>query len=240
MKKLLLTLACGVALCALFIMMAPATHAIGNIWNGAPNTNPHNLSSTAGETIISNIDRACDFCHTPHGSEQTAGYGASLPLWNRVIASTTFTPYNNPNGTIDAVDIDADLGGASLACLSCHDGTNTLDELVNFPNPYPNVAAITFADVANRITGEALDAANIALIGTSLVDDHPVGFTNPGPGGDADLDAIDANFHFGVGSDQVECASCHQVHFYSLVADETPFLRATMAGNALCNTCHEK
>lgn len=241
--KLLLTAALGVAVGALLaVVLTQPTFAAGNILTEP--LNPHNLSSTSqAGSVMADRARKCDFCHTPHGASVTA-VGVLLPLWNRTDAAGPFTPYGDPQGTIDALDLDNTLGPQSMACMSCHDGAVALDSLVNFPNPYPNAGAIDFAAIAGRVnateqlislpTGKALDS--------DLSNDHPVGFTNPGPAGDPDLDAVDPVYHFTlVGDDQVECASCHQVHFWDTVTvDNQPFLRQTMADNLLCDACHDK
>lgn len=66
----------------------------------------------------------CVFCHTPH-----FGKTDSAPLWNRGSSATGYVAYGN---TIGGSSITA-IGGSSLACLSCHDGVTTLDNLINKP-----------------------------------------------------------------------------------------------------------
>ncbi|MBI5468114.1 MAG: hypothetical protein HY891_03190 [Deltaproteobacteria bacterium] len=68
----------------------------------------------------------CVFCHTPHHTNTALG---PTPLWNRVNATTTFTTYGP---TIGGSNVTA-VGSVSLACLSCHDGVTTFDNLVNAP-----------------------------------------------------------------------------------------------------------
>src|SRR3989344_7447746 len=66
----------------------------------------------------------CVFCHTPHfGRTDTA------PLWNRGSSATGYVPYGT---TVGGTSITS-VGGSSLACLSCHDGVTTLDNLINKP-----------------------------------------------------------------------------------------------------------
>jgi hypothetical protein len=117
---------------------------------------------------------------------------------------------------------------------------------VNFPNPYPLDGDITWTDASGtKLTGEALTGGN-AAIGTNLVDDHPVGFTNPGNVTDVglvgDVGTFDPDHHFGGGNTptQVECASCHNPHLHSTATDQEPFLRTTMQDSALCAVCHDK
>src|SRR4030066_522202 len=66
----------------------------------------------------------CVFCHTPHfGRTDTA------PLWNRGSSATGYVPYGT---TVGGTAITS-VGGSSLACLSCHDGVTTFDNLINKP-----------------------------------------------------------------------------------------------------------
>lgn len=75
----------------------------------------------------------CIFCHTPHfGKTNTA------PLWNRGSSAAGYvayggtTPSLNPSGSTLAGTATG-VGGSSLACLSCHDGVTTFDNLINKP-----------------------------------------------------------------------------------------------------------
>ncbi len=249
--KLLLTVALGVAVGALLAMVltqpAFAAGTVGNILS-LVGDHPHNFSvtDTALVDVSSDIARKCDFCHTPHASSNTA-FGASLPLWNRLDADeTAYTPYGDPQGTIEVgAALDGTLGPQSMQCMSCHDGSLKIDALFNFPNAFPNDAAITItAETAGKIVAEALTTGNAAF-GLDLTFEHPVGMRNAAADA-TDLSLVnppDANYHFlDVAVDQVECASCHNVHNYDTVTPGMmPFLR--LPGNtdsALCEVCHIK
>ena len=66
----------------------------------------------------------CVFCHTPHfGKTDTA------PLWNRGSSALAYVAYGD---TVGGTAINT-VGGSSLACLSCHDGVTTFDNLINKP-----------------------------------------------------------------------------------------------------------
>ncbi len=66
----------------------------------------------------------CVFCHTPHfGKTDTA------PLWNRGSSALAYVAYGD---TVGGTGIST-VGGSSLACLSCHDGVTTFDNLINKP-----------------------------------------------------------------------------------------------------------
>jgi predicted CXXCH cytochrome family protein len=83
-----------------------------------------------GDVFVTGTDEICVFCHTPHGSNTTM----SIPLWNKAKpASTTYTAYTSTGGTMQGT-APTDLGSnMSLACLSCHDGTQAMDNMLNQP-----------------------------------------------------------------------------------------------------------
>jgi hypothetical protein len=118
------------------------------------------------------------------------------PLWNRNITSTTFTAYGD---TIGGSSITTVLG-PSLACLSCHDGVTTFDNLVNKPgkdlgtsggwnfqvNGVDYITAFSgfgVTDYALQHSGR-LDigggSVNAINAGAGLSDDHPVGVVYSG------------------------------------------------------------
>ncbi|MEH6616313.1 MAG: cytochrome c3 family protein [Porticoccus sp.] len=141
----------------------------------------HNLSSAGtGPNTFSGTTEICVFCHTPHGSDITA----SVPLWNRSVPlPATFTTYDSL-GTSSLDGAMAQVGSVSVACLSCHDGAQAMDTILNDPGSGAVVASFT----AGTWTG-ADRPAGIALIGTELRDDHPIGIAYAGgaTGGDFDV-----------------------------------------------------
>jgi predicted CXXCH cytochrome family protein len=178
----------------------------------------HDFSSSGdptGQGVGLSGDQICVVCHTPHHGAT----GLIAPLWNHTTTTATFTPYAG-SGSLDATV--GQPQGISLLCLSCHDGTVAID---------------AFGGAAG---GPTMTGAG--LVDTDLSNDHPVSFTY-----DAALVTADGGLNdpttapingwlFGANSDQVECASCHDVH------DNTnaPFLRMSNANSALCLTCHNK
>jgi len=183
----------------------------------------HNLNGAPGVTMPDG--RICVACHTPHNA-----LVADAPLWNHEITGETFTPYP-PSATLDAtVPVPA---GVSLMCLSCHDGVTALD---------------SFGGAAGSVL-----MTGAAVLGTDLTNDHPISFTYDGalattdgqlhdptattsglPGGGN----IDDDMLFGAGNDQMECASCHDVHNGPGVV--SPLLVKANTSSALCFTCHDK
>jgi len=196
----------------LFFLFAFANLSFGQIAGSA-----HDFSDDAWNPG----DRICIVCHTPHN----AVVSPDAPLWNHELTVAAFTLYTSP--TLDATDM-GQPAGASLLCLSCHDGTVALE---NF---------------GGTTTGTELITGG-ALVGTDISNDHPISFTydatlattdgglfdpttaNSGLGGTIDADLLFAG--------QMQCASCHDVHNSG---GNTFLLRVDNAASALCLTCHNK
>ena len=179
----------------------------------------HDFSSTGpSATYKGTSTQVCVYCHAPHAST------TSTPLWNHASTAATFTLYTS--STLNATM--AQPGGVSKLCLSCHDGTVAVDSF-------------------GGATGTKL-VTGTPLIGTSLVDDHPIGFaynaalvtldpglravTTAATIGTGNAGTIDSKMLFG---GQMECASCHDVHNSFGI---TKMLKKSNAGSALCLTCH--
>lgn len=153
----------------------------------------HNLGSgpgPAGRNQVSDTAEICVFCHTPHGAE----VNAPAPLWNKRLGAAgvpagggTYTTYD----TLQTPSLDgtvAPVGSISMACLSCHDGTQAMDNIINAPGSGGLLAdgggvdgrAFTWTgatvNAAGRISGGA------ALLGTDLSNDHPIGIQYCGGG----------------------------------------------------------
>jgi predicted CXXCH cytochrome family protein len=167
----------------------------------------------------------CLPCHTPHNAKVPPD--DLVPLWNHDVTSAVFTVYSSPTGTLDAGAL-GQPAGVSKACLSCHDGTVGLD------------AYGTNVPVPNMIGG-------VYDLGTDLSNDHPISFTYDTALATADGELFDpATDPSGLGgtiandmlfTDQLECASCHDVHNTAAVAS---LLVKSNAASALCLTCHDK
>ena len=120
-------------------------------------------------------DEVCVFCHTPHGSD----VNAPVPLWNKVLgAPGSYTQYSTlATPTFDSAE--APVGSVSLACLSCHDGTQAMDVVINLPG----------AGGVNT-AGQEIDPTNVGPmvgspvpnLGTDLTDDHPISMVYGGGG----------------------------------------------------------
>ena len=185
----------------------------------------------------SGSDQICVFCHTPHGSNTDMTY---VPLWNRAIKSSgNYKAYtmigSNSTGT-------ASVGGMSLACLSCHDGTQAMDAMFNAPGsgpgsseggvPVTGQSHYTWTNDPTDTVGGRLNAP-ITMLGTDLSNDHPIGMNYCGGAssttcGDPDFKTGTDNAGkvngakigvlklFGASgiamSSTVECATCHDPH----------------------------
>jgi len=160
----------------------------------------------------------CITCHTPHNS-----ISSQSPLWNHEVTAATFTPYSSST-------LDATVGqpnNSSKLCLSCHDGTVALD----------NFGGTTGG--TNYVTGAE-------LLGTDLSNDHPVSFTYDATlastdGGLSDPSTVNSGLGGTIAadmlfSDNMECASCHDVHNAGIAN----LLVKSNAASALCITCHNK
>jgi hypothetical protein len=224
----------------------------------------HNLSVDGPGTLKAapgGTNEVCVFCHTPHGASQQDAGGTPLrgPLWNRrVPAGTTYTPYTS--NSLDAAAIldglNAQPGGSSKLCLSCHDGTLAIGN-VNVLNGNANVAiAMSGTGPGGTMApGEGTTSGFTRYLGTDLRNDHPISLTLDATLAqrDGELRTLDAAQRYPAGSGsvigvrtsgfkpllpleptgangagQVQCATCHDPHLRELDASKGPakFLRA--------------
>ncbi len=207
----------------------------------------HNLSSSGTGSIKSTSEsQVCVFCHTPHGASTIA------QLWNRLPTAATYTLYTSPTLTGLAYPAGAQPTAKSKLCLSCHDGTVAIGSVYNLPGPGGGPG--TIPNMQNT-TGGLMPTTRAGYLGTSLTDDHPVGYLyqtakdpelvpRPWPW----VASLGAGF--GVGSPTttasvrldpdastgtVECLTCHDPHNN----ENTKFMRLANQ-NALCTYCHNK
>ena len=165
-KALVLTalaLASGVA-------MAGISNTKHNLTNAGPG--PNRLDGTA-----TNTQEICVFCHTPHGSNTDA----TAPLWNKNLPDPAgYQVYGTGNSsTIDGATLT--VGSVSAACLSCHDGTQAMDNMINTPgsgtSPSADPATAIYSwdtSLGGTATG-IMGTTTIAMLSQALSNDHPVG-----------------------------------------------------------------
>ena len=194
----------------------------------------HDLSTT-GAQGKTNTTQTCVFCHAPHSNAAAA---ASLaPLWNRKAVAYTFTMYTN--ATLKGVV--GTIGGASMACFTCHDGTTSVGNVINIPKDAAGALTYNTATAGTRMSATG-QLTGTAVITTDLSNDHPVAITyvaaNAGLKDPSTFVAGTVKlFPSNIYGSKVECASCHDVHGG---AAGTPFLRMSNASSALCTACHTK
>ena len=233
-----------------------------------------------------NYGEVCVYCHTPHGADTNI----KVPLWNRTTKATTYKTYNELN-TSSLTQTVSQPGANSLSCLSCHDGQTAMDSIINMPGSdrykaSQATAATTDNAFLNTWPGSTPDMVHqglnpagclachgpaaipgapdfrVALIGTDLTNDHPVGVTFPttnGPGTDfktptgtkGNATFFDANSNSNMDSGdvclydaKVECASCHDPHGVPSAGVgstfNATFMRVSNTNSAVCLTCHAK
>ncbi|MCF6236380.1 MAG: cytochrome c3 family protein [Gammaproteobacteria bacterium] len=163
---------------------------------GVANTK-HNLGSTgiSGSSNFSGTAEVCVFCHTPHAGNSEA----AVPLWNRNLTNSgAFATYDQMGTTTLDGGIEA-IGSVSLACLSCHDGSQAMDSVINEPGSGLDVPAYSvgsWSGLAGSTNG-TIPVDVVTNLGKDLTNDHPVGVqyagggysnANPqGPGVDGDF-----------------------------------------------------
>ena len=108
----------GIGIVALLSLLSSVASAQGVVGS------PHDL-----QPETTNTSETCVFCHTPHGSSTSA----AVPLWNKTLPNPAiYTRYSSLN-TSTLSGEEAPVGSVSLACLSCHDGSQAVDTVLNTP-----------------------------------------------------------------------------------------------------------
>ena len=176
------------------IVLGSALLFAGTVTAGIASTK-HNLGSEAtapGPNNTAATGEICIFCHTPHGGDT----GAAVPLWNKVLTDeTNFQTYDElGTSTLDA-GILTNVGSVSLACLTCHDGSQAIDNILNGPGSgdYDATGGGTGGRLAAdgwswTSTDSSLDATGtfvggaIFNLGKDLRNDHPIGVQYGGGG----------------------------------------------------------
>ena len=136
----------------------------------------HDLTTGGqGQTATAVTDEVCVFCHTPHGSD----VNAPVPLWNKVLgAPGSYTQYSTlQTPTFDSTE--APVGSVSLACLSCHDGTQAMDVVLNLPGSGGHSVTGTVIDLTTSATMTGTPVPNL---GVDLTNDHPISMQYGGGG----------------------------------------------------------
>ena len=239
-------LALGLIATSAYADIASTPHNLGTSNRGADGMTTPSGQSYVGEVYTTGTDEICVFCHTPHSSSATT----AAPLWNKALPSNTqYKMYSS--GTMQG-QASFSANSASLACLSCHDGTQAMDNMINAPGSDGYVASGSrdwnssglwtgSADDVLGNNGILADFDSPTLLGTDLSNDHPVGIPYCGGGQQAAGDnagCADPDFH------PARAAVGGQAGFSvgtSSVAKENMRLYGSSVGSATveCASCHD-
>jgi hypothetical protein len=182
---------------------APTTvqmKSIADSWHNLGSGNIKTTTPNGGATPNHSNDTAevCVFCHTPHGGDNAA----AVPIWNRTLGdAASYTRYSSlGTSTFDAEE--APIGSVTIACLSCHDGTQAIDSVLNAPGSggWTGTAARLGTNfVGTDQTNGQLAGGNTIVqnLGTDLSNDHPVSMQYAGGGvrvGQVDGPTTDRDF----------------------------------------------
>lgn len=184
----------GAGLSAKWLLMAVMAFGFSSaVMAQTISTSKHNLGSgSSGANKVSDTAEICVFCHTPHGGDVSI---VGVPLWNkRLTTGATYSTYSsstmNAAAANDGTSSNSNtgqIGSVSLACLSCHDGTQAMDNILNAPGSgnYDATGGTT-AGLGYTWTETRSDAdgklSGIANLGNDLSNDHPIGIQYCGGG----------------------------------------------------------
>jgi predicted CXXCH cytochrome family protein len=193
----------------------------------------HDMTAFTGATFTqggsTTVSEVCVYCHTPHAASTVI----TTLLWNKTAVSTLpYSPYAN-NGSIQGT-ISPTMGAQTRICLSCHDGSTSVFNMVNPPNSGGYVTALGAAVGGVGTTGIIQPGAS-SLIDRNFQNDHPVSIQWPAAGSDPGIGATPPAWAQLFGTPlQMECGTCHDVH------DNTnaPFLRRSNTRSGMCLSCH--
>ena len=178
----------------------------------------HNLSASGPGSIRATTEsEICIFCHTPHNTSPVS------PLWNRDDPGLSYTLYNS--STIQAAPGQPD--GSSILCLSCHDGTIALGNVLSRTSDIDFSGGVTVMPSGNT------------NLSKDLMDDHPVSFIYNSALASADGQLRDPSSILPpvrLEEQKMQCASCHDPHNNF----NTNFLHVSNQYSDLCYRCHDR
>jgi predicted CXXCH cytochrome family protein len=217
---------------------------------------PHRM---VRDSIAPDASDVCVFCHTPDISTKlplSGGMPDKPPAWQPSADPTQEFIIYDDIGRMGLGKLS--VGSQSVACLSCHDGTQALSVTnATFDHPYgvPYRGAIKSGASLDELTQSATSAiGNLSLVAAKklvaledfrdvsqgVIENRPAfwvsknGISTRRTRSDLPVYSRQSNE-----SDKpvpfIECSSCHDPH------TETPlFLRTSNSGSQLCLTCHIK
>ncbi len=233
--------------------------------SGTISASKHNLSTSGTNTLAkaTSETQICVFCHTPHNSESTK------LLWNRVTpaGSPGWTNMNTTAGTqLPPVNM---LNTPTKACLTCHDGTQSVGAVRNLNGVASTIQMNTTADISN--TGNIINTTYLVGGGGNMDKNHPVSIPFKGATYLAQTTSIQSKITW-IDTDyrdsMITCGTTGYpvcvtglsgtttMRLYGSATNNAGvecgschephdgtygrFLRANNAGSALCQACHNK
>lgn len=216
---------------------------------------PHDLSQETWNTRKG----VCSPCHAAHNTDPNQ----IAPLWTHATTAASFTMYSSP--TFDGKSSQgAKPDGASLACLSCHDGTVAINQSLSgtisggTPDYIDDGAKISNdLHVTHPISFDYTDALATTDGGLEKPSTYKIGdpksdltvTTAPVPA------AWDGTSLTGktikealLEGDRMQCSSCHDVHKLVGSAPSSGIMvkisgsdtGSPTRGSLICRTCHIK
>jgi hypothetical protein len=210
---------------------------------------PHDFSQASWNSR----QGVCSPCHTAHNTDPNQ----LVPLWAHASSTATFTKYQSPT-------LQAGIGqpsGASLACLSCHDGTVAVNQGIGgqigtslvYIDPGAQIGPdlhtthpISFVyDSALAAADGYLQDPSTYKIGDPIPNQPGVSPPVPATWSGTSLTGktIDQSLLI---NHRMECSSCHDVHKQEGSAPTSGILvkisgtDASNRGSLICRTCHNK
>ena len=223
---------------------------------------PHDFVAGPANTNGTTAVGLCTFCHTPHKAQSTK------LLWNHTLSANTFSwsDATTTTGGTTLPNIAPAYQGASVRCLSCHDGTVAIGD-VSWFNQGPTVANATKMGAAPGQVNNEFTISGGGLGGADMKGNHPVGVPFPfgnvagtynaiTTGAQVDVNEWQADptlngirlftntgtsFTAGAtaGKTGIECSSCHDPHngVNKVPTTSDFFLRGDYTGNTAAYIC---
>ena len=193
----------------------------------------HNLSAGGpGEIRALNETEVCKFCHVPHSAD------APVPLWGHALSTAQYvTP--ELRSAVGAAQPAPQPDGSSRLCLSCHDGTVALGEVVGKKSGRIAMAG-----------ADRLSSGRRGHLGTDLSGSHPISFVMP----NVDPKPVNSAADMGLQplanvlidpevkldrDGKMQCTTCHDPHSdanYQPGRVPRFWVKPTVEG--VCLTCH--